>query len=59
MPIHAMTVMFLTRTYTPKQQQEKNFHYVSPWNFHVPPGADFCEAVSRSVPQGAALVCVQ
>ena len=58
-PVQAMTIMFLTRTYTPPDQKRLNIHYVSPMNFPTLPGRDFCQSVSRHIPPDAALVCVQ
>lgn len=39
-PMPAQTVMFLTDSFTPKKQREKNIHYVLPSNqAAIPPGA--------------------
>jgi 4-amino-4-deoxy-L-arabinose transferase-like glycosyltransferase len=55
-PLSVAPVVYLTRSYTKKQQDAANIHYAMP-----PPGepvAGFCERVEAALPQ-AAFVCVR
>jgi 4-amino-4-deoxy-L-arabinose transferase-like glycosyltransferase len=58
LPVEALPIQYLTRSYTRKQQEQANIRYLSPGNFPAPPGADFCQAVSSSFPAGT-VFCVQ
>ena len=62
-PLSVEPVAYLTRSYTKKQREAANIHYVTPENFRPQPGnpaagADFCEQVAASLPQ-AAVFCVK
>jgi len=49
MPAPAQTVMFLTQSYTAKQRQETNIHYIIRQPGDVEDGIDFCRKVALQV----------
>ena len=55
-PMPAQTVMFLTRSYTPKEQQQAHIEYVVPPTRAAAPG--FCKQLADSHPQ-AAVFCIR
>jgi len=64
-PAAAQTVMFLTQSYTAKQREETNIHYIIRQAGDAEDGIDFCRKVALSVkrtclsagqPQGSAKV---
>jgi 4-amino-4-deoxy-L-arabinose transferase-like glycosyltransferase len=48
-PIPTQTVMFMTSSYTKKQQEETNIHYVFRQNQNQPDGMAFCQQVAAAV----------
>ena len=53
MPHAVQTVKFLTGSYTQRQQQEVNVHYITRLAESDPDGVAFCEEVGRKIGQGA------
>ena len=58
MPPAAQTVMFLTRSYTQRQQRETNVHYITRLSDSDPDGVAFCEQAARTIGQGD-IFCLQ
>ena len=52
------TVMFLTGSYTQRQQRETNVHYITRLSSSDPDGVAFCEQVARNIAQGD-IFCLQ
>lgn len=59
LPVEALPIQYLTRSYTRSQQQSAHIRYVSLRTFSAPPGVDFCQAASASLPGGAAVFCLE
>jgi hypothetical protein len=57
MPPPAQTVMFLTQSYTAKQREETNIHYIIRQPGDVEDGVDFCRKVALSVKEN--VFCLQ
>jgi 4-amino-4-deoxy-L-arabinose transferase-like glycosyltransferase len=57
MPAPAQTVMFLTQSYTAKQREETNIHYIIRQPGDVEDGVDFCRKVALSVREN--VFCLQ
>jgi hypothetical protein len=56
-PPPAQTVMFLTQSYTAKQREETNIHYIIRQNGDAEDGIDFCRKVALSVKEN--VFCLQ
>jgi 4-amino-4-deoxy-L-arabinose transferase-like glycosyltransferase len=52
MPHAVQTVKFLTRSYTQRQQQEINIHYITRVSDSDPDGVAFCEQVGQKIGEG-------
>lgn len=61
-PVMFQPFAYLTKSYTKKEQEETNIHYITPENFRPRPGTEtagrnFCQQVKASIP-GADVTCV-
>lgn len=57
MPPPAQTVMFLTQSYTARQREETNIHYIIRQPGDTEDGVDFCRKVALSVKEN--VFCLQ
>ncbi len=58
-PVEALPIQYLTRSYTKRQQENAAIRYVSPHSFTTPPRVDFCRAAAASFPGGTAVFCLE
>ena len=57
-PVMFQPFVYLTHSYTARQQQETNIHYVTPETYRpTAPGSSFCQQVQGSMP-GVRVACV-